>query len=105
MWINNKNWNMRLVRCGSPILRRSDGVCVMGVCDRDNRTIYIADSLSDEMFRKVSIHEICHAYMSEYGINLTVEQEEIVCQIMCEYGTSIIETADNVFYRLKRGVS
>jgi hypothetical protein len=103
--INGKRFKIRLVDSHSGILRRSDGSRTIGVCDNSCQTIYIADNLTDAQFQKCLIHEICHSAMFAYGINLSVEQEEIVCDIMSRFGHEIIGTADEIFYRLRRVAS
>ncbi|MGN0345922.1 MAG: hypothetical protein ACI4DU_01420 [Lachnospiraceae bacterium] len=95
--INNKTWNIKLVRSDSHMLMRSDGSYTVGMCDRTTQTIYISDLLQGKFLRKVLIHEICHSAMFSYGIDMSVEQEEMFCDLLATYGDEIIGIVDNVF--------
>ena len=99
--INNKTWNIRLVRSDSPMLIRGDGSYTVGMCDRTTQTIYISNLLQGKFLRKVLIHEICHSAMFSYGIDMSVEQEELFCDLIATYGDEIIGIVDNVFRALK----
>lgn len=96
-WINSKMWNIRLVQSDSPMLMRSDGSYTVGMCDRATQTIYISDLLQGKFLRKVLIHEVCHSAMFSYGIDMSVEQEEMFCDLLATYGDEIIGIVDNVF--------
>lgn len=95
--INNKTWNIRFVQSDSPMLMRSDGSYTVGMCDRTTQTIYIPDLLQGKFLRKVLIHEVCHSAMFSYGIDMSVEQEEMFCDLLATYGDEIIGIVDNVF--------
>lgn len=95
--INNKTWNIRLTRSDSPMLMRSDESYTVGMCDRTTQTIYISNLLQGKFLRKVLIHEICHSAMFSYGIEMSVEQEELFCDLVATYGDEIIGIVDNVF--------
>jgi hypothetical protein len=103
--LNDLNWCIRLVGGQNGKLKRSDGKPVMGLCDRNTQTIYIADNLTDYQFKKVLIHEICHSAMASYDVALSLEQEEIICQIISEYGEEIIGIADTFFSVMRRKIS
>lgn len=81
--------------------RRSDGSYTVGMTEIPTRMIYIADNLYPAFEWKVLCHEIVHACMASYGVYLTVEQEELVADLIATYGKEIIETADRVFSRLR----
>lgn len=99
--INGNYWSMLKIEADSPILRRSDGSRTVGVCDRNSKTIYVSDCLYGFFLKKVIIHEISHAYMFEYNVKLTIEQEELVCDLIATYGEDIIGTAKEIFNMLK----
>ena len=99
--INGKTWYIRLVRSDSPMLMRSDGSCTVGMCDRETQTIYISELLQGKFLRKVLIHEVCHSAMCSYGIDMSVEQEELFCDLVATYGDEIIGIVDNIFLALK----
>ena len=98
--INGKTWYIRLVQSNSPMLMRSDGSYTVGMCDRETQTIYISNLLKGKFLRKVLIHEICHSAMFSYGIDMSVEQEEMFCDLLATYGDEIIGIVDSMFKTL-----
>ena len=98
--INGITWYMIRVRSGSPMLMRSDGSITVGMCDRETQTIYISDALHGRFLRKVLLHEICHSAMFSYGIDMSVDQEELFCDLLSTYGDEIIAITDSVFKAL-----
>ena len=95
--INGKTWYIRIVRSDSPMLMRSDGSYTVGMCDRTTQAIYISELLQGKFLRKVLIHEVCHSAMFSYGIDMSVEQEELFCDLVATYGDEIIGIVDNMF--------
>lgn len=95
--INRKTWSIRLVKADSPMLMRSDGSYTAGMCDRATHTVYISELLQGEFLRKVLIHEVCHSAMFSYSIDMSVEQEELFCDLVATYGDEIIGIVDNIF--------
>ena len=98
--INGITWYMIRVRSDSPMLMRSDGSITVGMCDRETQTIYVSDSLHGRFLRKVLLHEICHSAMFSYGIDMSVDQEELFCDLLSTYGDEIIAITDSVFKAL-----
>ena len=98
--INGITWYMIRVRSDSPMLMRSDGSITVGMCDRETQTIYISDALHGRFLRKVLLHEICHSAMFSYGIYMSVDQEELFCDLLSTYGDEIIAITDSVFKAL-----
>ena len=98
--INGITWYMIRVRIDSPMLMRSDGSITVGMCDREAQTIYISDALHGRFLRKVLLHEICHSAMFSYGIDMSVDQEELFCDLLSTYGDEIITITDSVFKAL-----
>ena len=99
--INGKTWYIRLTQSDSPMLMRSDLSYTVGMCDRTTQTIYISELLQGKFLRKVLIHEVCHSAMFSYGIDMSVEQEELFCDLVATYGDEIIGIVDNIFLALK----
>ena len=95
--MNGKTWNIAFVEPHSNMLQRSDGSCTVGMCDRETQTIYISELLQGKFLRKVLIHEVCHSAMFSYGIDMSVEQEELFCDLVATYGDEIIGIVDNMF--------
>lgn len=99
--INGEDWRVVLVSPDHPALIRSDGTNTLGVCDDILKTIYINDQLSDEYTKKVLCHELTHAAMFSYNVILTIEQEELLADIIATYGQEIIHMTNLIFKRLK----
>ena len=98
--INGITWYMSRVRSDNPMLMRSDGSITVGMCDRETQTIYISDALHGRFLRKVLLHEICHSAMFSHGIDMSVDQEELFCDLLSTYGDEIIAITDSVFKAL-----
>lgn len=99
--MNGIDWSVSIVQADSPILTRSDGSFSVGMCDRVTQCVYISELLHGAFMRKVLIHEICHSAMFSYGIDMSVEQEELFCDLISTYGDEIIGVADNLFRALR----
>ena len=100
--INGYDWNIVFCRRGSEELRRSDGSITVGVTDWNDRTVYLSDMLKGAFLRKVFIHEVCHCAVFSYGISLSLEQEEFLCDFVASYGDEIFRIVDDLFMVLKR---
>lgn len=81
-------------------LRRDNGTIALGVCVRNKLTIYIYKGLSYNLQNKVLIHEITHAYIFSYGYMITEEEEELICEIVSEYGENIIKDSKKILEKI-----
>lgn len=99
--INNIQWLIKLVPSFDPMLQRSDGTFTIGMCDNDLKIIFIDENLQGFLLRKVICHELTHAAMFSYGINLDVQQEEVLADLIATYGTEIISITNKIFKKLK----
>ena len=99
--INGEIWRVKIVSPFHPYLTRSDGSYTIGVCDDTMKTIYISEGLDSQLFKKVLCHEITHAAMFSYNIELSIEQEEILADLFATYGQEIIDITNRTFIRLK----
>ena len=104
-YMNGIEWNVYRVHPKSDLLTRSNGTQTVGMCDRVTCCLYISDLLQGAFLRKVLIHEVCHSAMLSYDIDMSVEQEEIFCDLIASYGDEIIRVADDIFYFLKKAVA
>ena len=88
-----------------PALKRSDQGYTLGVCDDVVKTIFINDELNEKYIEKVLCHELTHAAMFSYNIELSLEQEEILADLIATYGQEIVHITNLVFKRImeKRG--
>jgi Zn-dependent peptidase ImmA (M78 family) len=71
--INGEVWKVLLVRPEHPCLLRSDGSYALGSCDDVTKTIYINETVSNYMVKKILCHELAHAAMFSYNIELSIE--------------------------------
>lgn len=100
--INGEHWKAALVSPHHPQLMRSDGSTSLGACDDNTKTIYIDETVNDHYLRKVLCHELTHAAMFSYDVDLSYEQEEIVADIIATYGAEIVEMTNVIFNRLRK---
>lgn len=100
--INGYVWRVYEVSTNHPVLRRSDGSRTIGACVNDTKSIYIVEGLPPRLFKKVLCHEITHAAFFSYGIILTIEQEEIISDLIATYGEEIIIVANEIFDKIKK---
>lgn len=98
--INNVYWKLAFVSPDFPLLRRMSGEYSIGACDSLTRTIYINETLNGDLLKKVLCHEITHAAMFSYNVSLTIEQEEIIADIISTYGEQIVYITNKVFNKL-----
>lgn len=99
--MNGCSWSIHLVQNDSPMLRRSDGSYTVGVCDRSTRAVYISNMVHGAFLRKVLIHEVCHSAIFSYGIDLSIDQEELFCDLVATYGDEIFSVVDDLFMALR----
>ena len=94
--INGEWWKVVLTSTIHPKLFRSNGSC-----DDESKTIYINENLSSTRMRKVLCHEITHAAMFSYNVELNVQQEELLADLIATYGQEIIDITNKIFTRMK----
>lgn len=99
--INNEEWQILIVPSNYYKLFRSDGTLSVATCDDVEKTIYISNMLQGDFLKKVLCHEITHAAMFSYNVNLTVDQEELLANIIATYGNQIIYITNKVFKKIK----
>lgn len=99
--INGEEWRVLLVSSTHPCLYRSDGSKSLGCCDDVDKTIYIDETVNDFYLKKVLCHELTHAAMFSYNVELSYEQEEIVADLIATYGQEIISITNVIFKRLQ----
>lgn len=99
--INGEEWRLFLTSPFHPMLIRSDGSFTIGTCDNYSKSIYINRKLRPFMMKRVLCHEITHAAMFSYKIELTIEQEELLADLIATYGQEIIDITNSIFNRLK----
>ena len=100
-YINNIFWKIAYVPADFPLLQRMNGDFTIGACDNLTRTIYINENLSGKLLRKVLCHQITHAAMFSYNVDLSVEQQELVADLISTYGDQIIYITNKIFSKLQ----
>ena len=99
--INGISWLVKIVPPTYPALLTNYNSFTLGCCDNSTKTIYIADGLREIKFRKVLAHEVTHAAMFSYNVQLTLDQEELLADIFSTYGDEIVNVTNKVFKKIK----
>jgi hypothetical protein len=84
--INGEDWRIFITSSNHPALMRPDGSYTLGCCDDSVKIIYIVEGLNDFYFKKVLCHELVHACMYSYNVELNYYQEEMLADIIATYG-------------------
>lgn len=100
--INGIEWKLKFTHPWDPVLMYKNGDYSLGMCDRNDKTIYLAENLEGSMLRKVLCHELVHAAMFSYDVHLSLEQEEVIADIIATYGDEIISITNKVFKKLQQ---
>lgn len=100
--INHEVWIVKFMQPYDEIFRMDNGEFTIGVCDDNTKTIYISNLLRGEKLKQVLCHEIVHAAMFSYNVELDYEQEELLANLIAIYGKEIVQITDNIFKRLSR---
>lgn len=99
--INNIYWKIHYVPSDFPLLRRMNGELTIGACDNLTRTIYINENLHGNLLKKVLCHQITHAAMFSYNVDLSLQQEELIADLISTYGEEIIYITNKIFTKLE----
>ena len=100
--INGIDWAIVKTSPNHHKLSRSDGTQTIGSCDNITKTIYLNENLTGAMLKKVLCHEITHAAMFSYNVTLTIEQEELLADLIATYGSEIIFITNKIFNKIKK---
>lgn len=100
--IRGEEWRVKIVDPNNLNLQRSDGSYTIGCTDDRQKTIFIADGLSEERLRLVIIHEITHAVMYSMDIYMDIYQEEVLCNVVAKYSEWILHTSYEELRQLER---
>ena len=101
MIINGKRWQVRLVSPAHPLLLTPWGNHSIGVCDKTMQIICIDETLPPRLLKEVLCHEIVHAFMFSYAVDLTYYEEEMVASLMGQYGEKILEKTNIIYNGIK----
>ena len=100
--INGEQWRLLFVPSNHVALLKPNGKFAIGACDDYTKTIYLDKSLTGDYLKKVMCHEIAHAAMFSYNISLSLQQEELIADLMSTFGDEIIDITNMLFNYLKR---
>ena len=97
MIINGVRWRVRLVQPAHPLLLTPWKTHSLGVCDKVTQTICIDETLSPQQLKEVLCHEIVHAFMFSHNVDLSYDEEEMVAELMSEYGEDILDETNAIY--------
>lgn len=100
--INRVKWRILLVPPFHPGLRRSDRIFALGCCDYFTKIIYISKDIKQQHLKKVLCHELVHAAMFSYNIDLDPDEEENIADLIATYGEEIVDMTEKVFQQIKK---
>ncbi len=100
--INNYIWKVDFIEPNNIVFLRPDNTMTVGVTDNYEKTIYISNCLKGRFLYKVIYHELCHAFIFSFGIEIEEEQEEKLVQMLTEYSKDISNIADKIYDSLKK---
>lgn len=101
MIINGVRWRVRMVSPSHPMLLTPWRTHALGVCDKTTQTIYIDKTLRPSRVKEVLCHEIVHACMFSYAVDLSYKEEEMVAELMSKYGNEIIQLSNRIYNGIK----
>ena len=101
MIINGVRWRVRLVSPAHPLLLTPWKTHALGVCDKVTQTICVDKTLSPQLLKEVLCHEIVHAFMYSYMIDLSYSEEELVAELMSQYGEDILSETNAIYNGIK----
>ena len=101
MRINGVDWRVRLVSPAHPLLLTPWRTHAFGVCDKVMQIICSDETLPAEWLKEVLCHELVHAYMFSYNINLSYDEEEMMAELLSQHGEQIIQKTNAIYDGIK----
>ncbi len=102
--INRENWNVKYVQPYDSALKHyNQDTYALGCCNNKDKTIYINNTLRGSLLKKVLCHEVAHAAMFSYNVDLSYDQEELIADLLATYGEEIIYITNKIFNKLREG--
>lgn len=99
--VNNNIWRIKDVSPNDPNLMRNNGTFSLGVCDNNQKCIFINRNVDNYRYKHILTHELVHVFAFEYGLKIPIDLEEEVCNFVASYGRNIIEIADMLLHEIK----
>lgn len=100
--INGAKWNIVFVSPHDSCLMRSDGSKTVGVAFLDETTIYLSNRLRGAFLRRVTAHELVHAFCLSYSIFMSIDEEERLADWVATYGTELVYLLDDLMCAMKK---
>lgn len=101
--LNGHIWKVKIVNPDHPLLKQPNGNYAIGVCDNNFKVICVSNQLRGRIFKEVLCHEIVHAAMFSYNIQISHDFEEFIANFVSKYGQQIIQVTEVTFRNIKRG--
>lgn len=90
--INGVVWQIVLVSPNHPALTQPNGRQAIGACVPEEQRIYISAATAyTSLYTQVLCHEIAHAAVFSYGIDLPLDEEEFLASFISLYGQEILD--------------
>ena len=99
--INGVDWEIKRVSPNHPKIQRPNREAALASCDLDTNTIYISEIVPCWKIKKVLCHEITHAAMFSYQVYMTLDQEELIADLIATYGGEILDVTNRIFNKIK----
>lgn len=96
--VNDTVWQLRFVNPRDKNLRRKSGSFTIGMTDNNQKTVFIADNLSDYMTDKCLAHELCHVFCFSYNVYMNIQEEENLADWVSRYGRDLITILDDIMF-------
>lgn len=104
--MNGYHWRIIEVDPHSDFLVDRTGQYTVGTTDPFRQEIYISKAISGELKSRVIVHELSHALMFSYYLiddlhsvvspDHWFEAEEMLCNLIADYGQKIFEVYNNL---------
>lgn len=93
--IGNMNYLIKVVDSDNKMLIMGD-YYKLGVCHKDLNEIYLANNMKPEMFKRVLIHELTHAFIFVCGMEQVKWEEENIADFVEAHLLEIYEIYQKV---------
>lgn len=102
--INGVEWQIKFVSPFNPHLHTSSNSQALGCCDSYDKVIYINKILNPIQLKIVLRHELTHAIIYSYDINMSRKEEERLAHFISYYGEEIVDLSKQV-YNERKGIT
>ena len=105
-YMNGRGWTVRRVAPHDAALVDRTGALCLATTDPETGVVSLSSELSGSMLSRVLVHEVAHCAMVSYGLldslhewcapGREIEAEEWACNLLADYGLTIIRAASSV---------